>query len=290
MVRRGVRHLLIIYSILSKYGIDVKVENKFVGENLQDQTTGSGAYTSNSSYSGTADYVGFFSASDIFGNETSSLNSTVSNNLSTYAQKVVDASNGVLDHNTTLQLFNIHYDLIFNQNTPITEMLITPGDDEVNFSFWGLLPFSRGNIHITSANATDAAAINPNYFMLDYDLQQQIGTAKIARALANTDALGSIITNETTPGLSTVCEDASDDEWAAWVKSSYRSNFHYISTAAMMSQELGGVVDTELLVYGTDNVRVVDASVIPFQVCGHLQSTIYAVAEKAADAIKDRYY
>jgi choline dehydrogenase-like flavoprotein len=69
-----------------------------------------------------------------------------------------------------------------------------------------------------------------------------------------------------------------------------RSNYHYISTAAMMAQDLGGVVDTNLSVYGVDNVRVVDASVIPFQVCGHLTATIYAIAERAADAIKQRYY
>jgi choline dehydrogenase-like flavoprotein len=68
-----------------------------------------------------------------------------------------------------------------------------------------------------------------------------------------------------------------------------RSNFHYIGTAAMMPYELGGVVDTNLTVYGTTNVRVVDASVVPFQVCGHLTSTLYAIAEKAADVIKARY-
>jgi choline dehydrogenase-like flavoprotein len=65
-----------------------------------------------------------------------------------------------------------------------------------------------------------------------------------------------------------------------------RSNFHYISTAAMLPQKLGGVVDSNLTVYGTSNVRVVDASVIPLQVCGHLASTLYAIAEKAADMIK----
>jgi choline dehydrogenase-like flavoprotein len=54
----------------------------------------------------------------------------------------------------------------------------------------------------------------------------------------------------------------------------------------MMSQELGGVVDSNLKVYGTKNVRVVDAGVIPFQVSGHLTSTIYAIAEKASDLIK----
>jgi choline dehydrogenase len=55
----------------------------------------------------------------------------------------------------------------------------------------------------------------------------------------------------------------------------------------MMSRDLGGVVDSRLKVYGTKNVRVVDASVIPFQVSGHLTSTLYAIAEKAADLIKE---
>lgn len=57
----------------------------------------------------------------------------------------------------------------------------------------------------------------------------------------------------------------------------------------MMPKDLGGVVDPTLTVYGTSNVRVVDASVLPFQVCGHLASTLYAVAEKAADMIKAAY-
>jgi choline dehydrogenase-like flavoprotein len=55
----------------------------------------------------------------------------------------------------------------------------------------------------------------------------------------------------------------------------------------MMSKELGGVVDDRLRVYGTMNVRVVDASVMPFQVSGHLTSTLYAISEKGADIIKE---
>jgi choline dehydrogenase len=52
-----------------------------------------------------------------------------------------------------------------------------------------------------------------------------------------------------------------------------------------MSRERGGVVDEELRMYDTSNVRVVDASVIPMQVTGHLVSTIYAVAGRAANLI-----
>lgn len=56
----------------------------------------------------------------------------------------------------------------------------------------------------------------------------------------------------------------------------------------MMPRDMGGVVDTNLVVYGTANVRVVDASILPFQICGHLTSTIYAIAERISDAIKGR--
>jgi choline dehydrogenase-like flavoprotein len=57
----------------------------------------------------------------------------------------------------------------------------------------------------------------------------------------------------------------------------------------MLPRELGGVDDPQLLVYGTENVRVVDASVLPTQVSGHLTSILYAVAERAADLVKERW-
>jgi choline dehydrogenase-like flavoprotein len=57
----------------------------------------------------------------------------------------------------------------------------------------------------------------------------------------------------------------------------------------MLPRNMGGVVSPQLKVYGTKNVRVIDASVVPFQLCGHLTSTLYAVAEKAADMIKKQY-
>jgi choline dehydrogenase-like flavoprotein len=56
----------------------------------------------------------------------------------------------------------------------------------------------------------------------------------------------------------------------------------------MIPTELGGVVDNTLIVYRTENVRVIDASILPAQVSGHLTSTLYAVAERAADIIKEK--
>lgn len=51
----------------------------------------------------------------------------------------------------------------------------------------------------------------------------------------------------------------------------------------MLPRELGGVVDpTTLKVYGTTNLRIVDASVMPLTLATHPQSTIYAIAERVS--------
>ena len=60
---------------------------------------------------------------------------------------------------------------------------------------------------------------------------------------------------------------------------------HPCCTAHMAPRSLGGVVDPELRVYGIKGPRVVDASVMPMIPSCHLQSTVYAVAEKAADIL-----
>ena len=39
--------------------------------------------------------------------------------------------------------------------------------------------------------------------------------------------------------------------------------FHPVGTASMMKREEGGVVNPELKVYGTSNVRVADVSILP---------------------------
>ena len=94
---------------------------------------------------------------------------------------------------------------------------------------------------------------------------------------------------ETIPGLATVPNDGSggsDADWTKWIRKSFGAVSHPIGTAAMMRRSLGGVVDAHLKVYDTANLRVVDASVMPLQISGHLSSTLYGIAEKAADLIK----
>ena len=70
------------------------------------------------------------------------------------------------------------------------------------------------------------------------------------------------------------------------MRNSFGSEYHPIGTCAMGPREKGGVVNERMVVHGTRNLRVVDASVFPLQVRGNLASLVYAVAERAADFVK----
>lgn len=155
---------------------------------------------------------------------------------------------------------------------------------------WLLLPFSRGNVTITSTDIFTLPEVYINWFDIDIDFTLQTAAARLVRNTLNGTAFSSFTGNETFPGLNTVPNDnghgGSDAVWAPYIREKFIAVSHPIGTAAMMRRELGGVVDGRLKVYDTTNLRVVDASVLPLQVSAHLSSPLYGVAEKAADIIK----
>ena len=57
----------------------------------------------------------------------------------------------------------------------------------------------------------------------------------------------------------------------------------------MLPQNMGGVVDAKLHVYGVSNLRVVDASVFPIEWAAHLMAPTYGLAEKAAEILAADY-
>ncbi|KAJ8518333.1 hypothetical protein ONZ45_g4602 [Pleurotus djamor] len=149
----------------------------------------------------------------------------------------------------------------------------------------GLLhPFSRGSVHISSANPLEVPSINPQFMTNPFDMDLLISAFKLARKIVSTESLKSAIAREVAPGP----EVQFDDELAEYVRGNLQTIYHPIGTASMLPREAGGVVDESLKVYGTKNLRVVDASVMPIQISAHIQHTIYAIAEKAADIIKGR--
>lgn len=82
---------------------------------------------------------------------------------------------------------------------------------------------------------------------------------------------------------------ASLEEAKEIVTDLFISHYHVVGTCAMLPKKLGGVVDEKLQVYGIANLRIVDTSVFPLIPRGNIQASGYAVAEKAADIIKENY-
>lgn len=145
-----------------------------------------------------------------------------------------------------------------------------------------IAPLSRGYTHINSSDIEAPVVINPQYYTHPMDVEVHIASTKLARAIMGASGLASISTGEIEPGTSVT----SDDDVRQWLTQNVRSDWHPVGTCAMLPQNLGGVVDSNLLVYGTANLRVVDASIMPLEISSHLMAPTYGVAEKAADIIK----
>ncbi|TXT07088.1 hypothetical protein VHUM_03258 [Vanrija humicola] len=145
-------------------------------------------------------------------------------------------------------------------------------------------PYSRGHVSIASASPFDPPLIDPDYFGVEADAEMMSAAVGWVRKLVAAPPLSGIITGEMSPGA-----NVTGDDLVTAFKTTSGTEFHPLGTVSMLPKDSGGVVDTSLLVYGTLNVRVVDASVMPLQVAAHLMASTYGVAEKAADIIKAKY-
>ncbi|KAK0262849.1 hypothetical protein B0A54_09037 [Friedmanniomyces endolithicus] len=145
-------------------------------------------------------------------------------------------------------------------------------------------PLSRGTVHIHSADPFAKPTIDPGYYTHPLDLEVHPRHMQSLEKLAQSEPLASLIK----PGGARSPEgyDALTLERSERLVQAHSStNYHPCGTCGMMPESMGGVVDARLKVYGTRNVRVVDASVMPIIPRGNIITTVYAVAEKAADVI-----
>lgn len=156
-------------------------------------------------------------------------------------------------------------------------------------SFFALIgviqhPFSRGSSHINSSDFEAKPIFDPNYLSNPYDLEGVAQIAKFLRTIAQTPPMSYAWTSEYEPGRDVV---TTDEDWLSYAQTNMASIWHPIGTCAMMPKEDGGVVSPELKVYGVDGLRVVDASVMPALVSGHIQSGVYGIAERAAQIVSE---
>ncbi|KAL8676494.1 MAG: hypothetical protein Q9186_006989 [Xanthomendoza sp. 1 TL-2023] len=142
-------------------------------------------------------------------------------------------------------------------------------------------PLSRGTVTISSSKAADLPLIDPNYLSHPVDVELAITAVRRLREFW-AQLQGVTIGQEYLPGP----DVDSDEEILHYIKSSLGLAPHAVGTCRMGKRDDGtSVVDSQGRVLGAKNLRVVDASVFPFLPPGHIQATVFAIAEKIADGI-----
>ncbi|KAI7163209.1 alcohol oxidase [Hortaea werneckii] len=144
---------------------------------------------------------------------------------------------------------------------------------------------SRGNLTITSPSMHDPPTLSPNWLLHPADQEVAIQAYRRARELWTFfPGVGvDIGTEEMSPGDNVT----SDKQLLEYIRQQGASGIHHASSTCMMGRagEEGAVVDSKGRVFGTQGLRVVDASSFRFTPPGHTQAATYCHAEKLVEDI-----
>ncbi|KAJ7083066.1 alcohol oxidase [Mycena belliarum] len=213
---------------------------------------------------------------------------------STQIKSTLDRFDSVTRHTPKDSLEHVQHAIqrswIRDGNVPQVEVILftsgqfapAPNTSYITILTGGLHPLARGSVHIKTKLPSEPPVIDPQYLTNNFDVSTILDALKVVLQLERLKPLSDIIQSRNIPAP----QLHTDAELIQFIRNSSQTSSHPLGTAAMAPRELGGVVDSTLKVYGTTNLRVVDASIIPLHIGAHIQSTVYAIAEKAADMIK----
>lgn len=139
-----------------------------------------------------------------------------------------------------------------------------------------LHPKSRGEVSLRSTNPLDAPRIRNGFLEHPDDLATLLRGAKIGLELAAHPAVASLAGKSAGPS-----RVQSDGDIEQWIRSTAITANHPCGTCG-----IGRVVDSQLSVLGATSLRIVDASVMPTIVSGHINACVLMIAEKASDLIR----
>ncbi len=150
---------------------------------------------------------------------------------------------------------------------------------------WQQRPESRGVLQLRSNDPFAPPRIQTNYLDAEHDRNVFLAGQKLARKLLTTQAMAPYFDGETFPGPDIV----TDDELFEAGISRGQTTFHPGCTCRMgPATDPTSVVDDTLRVHGLENLRVVDASIMPRMISANLNASTLMIAEKASDMIRGR--
>lgn len=300
-------------AVLEAAGIETRVELDAVGSNFQDHayatvifnTTSnyfpnSNSLTTNATFNASAweeyeehktgpytyargNALAFISLPDMT-NDTQSLISTLTSQTATDYLPSIYKDNKRLAKGFAKQR-EVIADIFSRRDAAVAEFPV-PADGS-----YGLVgvekPLSRGTVHINPENPSGPPNVIYNAFVNPIDRIIMSVGLRFFRTIWARPELASHKISETVPGAQYTTDEEIYDSLLAQAMLS-PTLAHPSGSCPMMAEKDGGCVSDKLLVYGTQHLSIVDASIIPIIPSCHLQATMYGIGEKAADIIKSR--
>ncbi|MEU4523258.1 choline dehydrogenase [Amycolatopsis sp. NPDC024027] len=140
---------------------------------------------------------------------------------------------------------------------------------------------TRGSVKITSTDPRQHPAIKFNYLSTENDRREWVEAVRVARKILNQPALEPYNGGEISPGPRV----DTDQEILDWVAKDAETALHPSCTTKMGVDDMSVVDPQTMRVHGTEGLRVVDASVMPYITNGNIYAPVMMTAEKAADLI-----
>ena len=144
-----------------------------------------------------------------------------------------------------------------------------------------LRPQSRGEIRLKSADPSKPPAIQPNYLQTEHDLEMMLECVRLSTEIFNQDVFNSLRDGFIYPEESVRTRAETVD----FIRRKAETVYHPVGSCKMGSDSMA-VVDSDLKVHGIDQLRVVDASIMPTLVSGNTNAPVIMIAEKCADSFR----
>jgi choline dehydrogenase-like flavoprotein len=140
-------------------------------------------------------------------------------------------------------------------------------------------PKSRGQIRLTGPNPDDPIQIEANTLAHPDDMKAAIACVELCREIGNSAALRPFTKREVMPG------NLKGSALVDFVRDGAITYWHQAGSAKM-GRDAMSVVDSHLKVYGTDNLRIADASIMPRTTACNTMAPCVIIGERAGEILK----